>query len=157
MKVIIASNFVTSILVDDEDYFWLNRFPWGIQTDDAGNEYAIYTLPENHKTLRMHREIFSKHNPNISSDVIDHIDGNGLNNQKNNLRPATLNQNNWNRKLSKNNKSGFKGITWNKDAFEVYIGYYGTKIYLGRSKNILEAIALRKAADIKYHGEFARK
>lgn len=48
-------------------------------------------------------------------DLIDHINRNPIDNRIENLREATLSQNNWNSKLSKSNKSGVKGVHWNKN------------------------------------------
>ena len=63
----------------------------------------------------------------------DHIDGDTLNNQKRNLRVCTKSQNQHNRKISSNNKSGFKGVSYNKKnkKWQADIQCNGVKIYLG--------------------------
>lgn len=89
---------------------------------------------------------------------IDHIDGNGLNNQQANLRFATRSQNMANKRVKRNGSSKFKGVCWDKamgkwkacaqkDHTQFHLGYF--------IKEKDAAIAYNKAA-IKIHGEFAR-
>lgn len=89
---------------------------------------------------------------------IDHKDGNPSNNKFDNLREATRSQNNWNSKLAKNNTSGYKGLTLNKQTgkWRARIRCYGKKINLGTFNDKLDAINALKEARIKYHGDFAR-
>lgn len=90
--------------------------------------------------------------------LIDHIDGNGLNNSWSNLRPATRIQNGANSSLSKSNTSGFKGVSFNKR-----IGKWRASISCGRKQISLghfetaedaHAAYLEKAKEL--FGEFAR-
>lgn len=89
---------------------------------------------------------------------IDHKDGDGLNNQRSNLRIATHQQNCGNRRISKNNTSGFKGVRkyrhYNKYVARIRVNYRA--IHLGYFDDpISAAIAYNRAA--KHHfGEFAR-
>jgi len=87
---------------------------------------------------------------------VDHIDGNKLNNKIENLRECTNAQNQYNRKLNKNNTSGVKGVFWDKkrDMWNAQIVRNGKKIYLGLFKSIERAAAAMKAARSEYHGEF---
>lgn len=102
----------------------------------------------------MHRLIM--HCP--KNKQVDHIDGNGLNNQKCNLRIVTQQQNGWNRGTSGKNRSGYKGVCWlkqnrkwlakivvNYDAKS--LGYFNSKKDAARAYNI---------AAKKYFGEFAK-
>src|SRR5271168_1918440 len=75
---------------------------------DDGDYDAVTNYRKNGKntTLRMHVLIFGK--------GADHKDRNGLNNQRSNLRGATQSQNCANHRLSSNNKSGYKGVSWSK-------------------------------------------
>jgi hypothetical protein len=93
-------------LVDDEDYSYLNQFTWRLTTDER------YATREQHKDsvrthISMHREImgFPK------EKIIDHIDQNGLNNQKFNLRLATKSNNAGNGKSHKDSKCKYKGVS----------------------------------------------
>lgn len=89
---------------------------------------------------------------------IDHINGNPSDNRLCNLRECTHSQNMCNRKLNKNNKSGFKGIFWNSQCnkWECVLSLNNKKIYLGRFNDLNDAIStIQKARDL-YHGEFAK-
>ena len=87
----------------------------------------------------------------------DHIDGDGLNNQRDNLRVCTHSQNIMNRGIQKNSTSGFKGITWNKlgRKWQSQIKVNGKYIYLGIFISKLEAYKAYCKACVKYHGEFS--
>jgi hypothetical protein len=90
---------------------------------------------------------------------IDHINGNTLDNRKSNLRVCTTSQNAMNQKLSTRNKSGYKGIFWDKhrNKWRVTIVINGQQTGLGRFNTLEEAIQARKEAVEKYYGEFAYK
>lgn len=100
-------------LVDDEDFNYLNQFRWHVfkckNTLYARRNLWIPGMQKNSCVL-MHREILRA---NIG-EWIDHIDRDGLNNQKSNLRKCTQIENIANSSIKRNNKSGFKGVSWNK-------------------------------------------
>jgi len=99
-------------LVDDEDYENLIDLKWATQKN-AKTSYAIHVFAPNgckKTTLYMHRSILGAK----KGEEIDHIDGNGLNNQKSNLRFVTRRQNQQNRHCIKSSR--FVGVTWNKRA-----------------------------------------
>lgn len=127
-------------LVDDKDYKKLNRFKWcvGVYTDSLS--YAMRSKKKNGRWISccMQKEIIGIIPKNT---VIDHIDGNGLNNQRKNLRIATVSQNGMNRKDNCNNVSGFRGVSYNKKAkkWQSQTMSMGKPIYLGLYKDILEA------------------
>jgi hypothetical protein len=111
----------------------------------------------NGKQYQAHRLIFLMHQGHVPS-MLDHIDGNPLNNRIENLRPANFSTNGCNRKLGINNTSGVKGLTWNKPAGKWqasvkvnkkthYFGYY-------KHKEIAEAVLLM--ARQRLHGEYMR-
>jgi hypothetical protein len=90
----------------------------------------------------------------------DHKFSNGLDNRKSQLRYATHQQNTCNRKLNVNNKSGYKGVSWNRSSskWEVRIRAGGIHIHIGyfKADKLIEAAKAYDAAAIKYHGEYAR-
>jgi hypothetical protein len=90
--------------------------------------------------------------------IIDHKDGDSLNNSERNLRAANYKQNGCNRGLSRTNTSGVKGVYWNKrdECWLAYIGVNGKKIYLGSFDTPIEGAVAYNNAAVKYHGEFAR-
>lgn len=89
-------------------------------------------------------------------ECIDHINCDKDDNRIENLREATITQNNHNVKLSKNNTSGIKGVCWHKKAKKwcATIGVYGKTIYLGLFDDLELAELVINEARLKYHGEF---
>ena len=89
------------------------------------------------KTILLHRLIWAHYYREQPPEVIDHIDRNTLNNSISNLRVATANLNQANRKISRNNTSGFTGVSfvektrkWKAVIYinceQVYLGVYET-------------------------------
>ena len=140
--------------VDDEDFEWLSQWKWKCWLN-RGKPYVIrYTRKRSkNKTSRivfMHREIIK-----TPSDLItDHIDSNGLNNQKSNLRVCNLSQNQRNRKATA--RSGYKGVGMCHTSIRARIKINGNEIVLGYFKTFKEAAIAYNVAAIKYFGEFAR-
>jgi len=98
------------VKVDDEDYISLNQYKW-TGTGAKKYRYAIRTITINKKLyqVRMHRIIM--HAP--TELIIDHINGDTLDNRKSNLRIVTYQQNSSNVRLYSHNKSGYAGVSWN--------------------------------------------
>ena len=88
----------------------------------------------------------------------DHIDGNGLNNSRSNLRIATSTENSCNRQKTSNNKSGFKGVYFDKakEKWLAQIMLLGKTRRLGGYANIEDAAAAYAKASAELHGEFGR-
>jgi hypothetical protein len=89
---------------------------------------------------------------------VDHINGDGLDNRRSNLRQATQATNNRNQAIGVRNNSGYKGVCWHKRAgkwcAQVSVG--GRRIYLGLFVDPTEAARVYDAAAREVHGEFAR-
>ena len=111
----------------------------------------------NNKTYKIHRLIFLIHH-NYLPEEVDHIDGNPLNNKIENLRPAIHSENIRNAKLRKDNKSGEKGVTWDKkrNKWRTACVFNGKQYCAGYYKNISEAIENVRKLRKELHQEFAR-
>jgi len=145
-------------LVDDGDYVQLNSFKWYARCD-GHNWYAErHTSRINGKriNIKMHRIIM-----NAPEGIqVDHRNGDGLYNLRENLRLATNQQNSRNRKKHhKNNKLGIKGVHWNKrdNRFCAQISVDGKIIHLGLFTNLLAAEIAYRKAEVKHFKEFARQ
>lgn len=100
-------------LVDDEDFEWLNRWKWCV--DKGGNTFyaqrRLSTIGGKCHKIKMHHAILGK--PPKSFEV-DHCDGNGLNNQRKNLRFVTRRQNQQNQRNGRKKSSQYPGVYWDK-------------------------------------------
>lgn len=141
--------------VDDEDYDTLIKFKWyPIKRGNTFYAERRKTKNDNHVSTKMHRLIMNITN---SKKHIDHIDRDGLNNQKANLRECDRSQNMCNRNSSKNSTSKYLGVNIHKSTqkWHSQIRNGNKYIYLGLfEKEEDAAIAYNEAAQ-KYHGEFA--
>lgn len=141
--------------VDEVDYDWLSQYCWCVDNPSDGLYYAVRTVGKHPlKKFLMHRVILG------ISDCrkVDHRDGDGLNNQRFNLRPATNSQNNGNQRRPINNKSGFKGVYWNKRMLKWHaqITIFQRRTHIGVFDNKVEAAFAYDAAAREHFGEFAR-
>lgn len=136
-------------LVDDKDFERLSKFKWHAHWDGY-NFYAIRTfrISKNKQgRVRMHQELFEC----PEGMIPDHKDGDGLNNQRENLRPATYQQNNRNRRKKARATSRFKGVSWRSD-----VGKWRVIITLsGKLKSLGSFLTERKAA--RAYDEAARR
>lgn len=142
-------------LVDDEDFEKVSQFKWSALVDkrkkdgSIKNVYAIRGVCTG-KTETMHRFI-------TGNTETDHVDHNGLNNQRQNLRRCTSQQNRCNRVKAGDNTSGYKGVHWCKQtsSWMARIEADNIRLYLGRFSTALEAANAYDAAALKYHKDFA--
>lgn len=175
MKTICLSTKQYS-LVSDEDYEKVNKYKWYGCVKKNGNVYArrkqwirdqdrptIVNHPRKkgekrvvygyYKDISIHRFIMNA----PDNMEVDHINGNTLDNRRENLRLATKNQNMMNAKRRKDAKNPIKGIIYDKknNAFRPFISINGKMRCFKRCKNIEDAIAVRKQAELEYYGNFA--
>ncbi len=143
-------------LVDDEDYEYLNQFNW--QALKARHTWYAHRNGYNkdrHVKIYMHRDILK-----VPVGVnTDHKDGNGLNNQRCNIRIATNAQNQQNQiNLAGGKSSCFKGVCWSKadNKWYVHITVKSRSVRLGSYISEIEAALVYDEAAKEYFGEFAR-
>ncbi|MDP2218517.1 MAG: AP2 domain-containing protein [Methanolobus sp.] len=144
-----------TVLIDDENYDYISQFKWHPR-QCARTCYAIRHVRINgHRTtIAMHQELLNT----PCNMMSDHIDGNGLNNQKKNLRICSIHQNAFNRKVPLTSRSGYKGVCWHKLAKKwiAQIKHNYRMRHLGyHSSRELAAMAYNNAA-VELFGEFAR-
>ncbi|MCK9599485.1 MAG: HNH endonuclease [Sphaerochaeta sp.] len=140
-------------LVDDEDYEWLGRWKWSIMEVAGGKFYAARQVRGDKVVcILMHRVIV-----NTPIDMhTDHVDGNGLNNQRANLRICTPSQNQANRRNQTGGSSVFKGVTWEKGKWRARIYPDGEKVSLGGFREEQQAAKAYNDAALLFYGGFAR-
>lgn len=143
--------------VDDEDYDWLNQWKWSYRN----NGYAIraqhvgmFNGKQKQQMIRLHRFIMSA--PHGMS--VDHINGDGLDNRRCNLRICTHSQNHMNSKSRNGSSSKYKGVTWLKKENKWWARIKVDGVYLSLGKFVCEedaGLAYNVAAE-KHYGQFSR-
>ncbi|MGU7923375.1 HNH endonuclease [Streptococcus suis] len=130
-----------------EDWELVTKWSWSV--DPRG--YLAATVNNCHKTLHNYLMNPSK------GFVVDHVNGNKLDNRRTNLRICTPHQNSFNSCVSKNNKLGVKGVSLTPHGrYRARIMVNRKEIRLGHFEKIEDAITARKKAEKKYFGEYAR-
>ncbi len=140
-------------VVDVADYEQLSKYRWSWLKTHGANGYARRC--EGNKTILMHRQILKA----PKGMMVDHIDGNGLNNRRSNLRLCTPQQNQCNRCVSRaRQKQGlFKGVHHRTDSGKpcARITHRGKTLCLGVFDTDVEAAKAYDRKAIELHGEFA--
>jgi hypothetical protein len=137
-------------LVDAEDYERLARHRWHAEEPKPGVYYAARR--EGATLIYMHRETLG-----LDVTVVDHRNGNGLDNRRANLRLATVSLNNCNARKRATARAPFKGVDWHRGAWRVRITPPGGRqITLGHFVDVLEAALVYDAAARRLFGPFAR-
>lgn len=141
-------------IVDDADYEWLSQWRWCLLATSKGKIYATRRDVHTNKFILMHRAILDAP-PGME---VDHINGNTLDNRRENLRLVTHAQNCLNMRKKRTSKSPYKGITWNEhnQKWIAAIRINGRHTYLGSFLTPEAAHAAYAEASRKYHGAFSR-
>lgn len=141
MKTIELSQGYEAV-VDDDDYELLKLIPWHYKAGHKYTSYACHRGPRGSKGYYMHRLVMREALRNNPDMLIDHINGNGLDNRKENLRLATPAQNNLNRRKQSNNTTGHTGVCYCKRTQKYKVHFRGQG--RGYFKNLNDAVAWRK-------------
>jgi|SRR5580658_3470180 hypothetical protein len=141
-------------LVNDEDFDYLNQWTWTTYISRSGIPYVgrRQRMVEKSVTVYLHRDILKLQ----KGEYGDHINGNTLDNRRDNLRKATSSQNGYNKNIRKDNSTGFKGVLPVRDKFIANIKVGPNRIHLGTFSTPKEAGKAYDEAAIKYFGEFAK-
>lgn len=150
MKEITLHNGMVAI-VDDQDYERVSAHHWSAKKSRK-TWYAFRTVLTQPRTVFMHRVILDA----PTGTQVDHRDGNGLNNRRENIRLATHGQNMTNRETRRVNTSGYKGVVLRNGRWLAQIKH--NKRYYGLGLHD-DPVAAAKAYDkkaIELHGQFAK-
>ncbi len=142
-------------IVDADDYEWLNQWKWCVHGKRIRYAHRGAWTGKKVVSIQMHRIVLNLH-PGDGT-IVDHINRDGRDNRKSNLRIVPQSINAFNCKLSDRNSTGYRGVTWHKrdkiwwaqirvDTIIHYLGSY--------SNAISAAIAFDKAA-VGYRGKNA--
>jgi hypothetical protein len=145
MKYISIENSDKPLIVDDEDFEIVKGYKWHLHKN-----YIRFTKKPQ---LAIHRLIMGAK----KGQSIDHINGDFFDNRRCNLRFATKQQNNWNKRINPKNKTGAIGVYWSKDAskYRARIGFNGKTINLGYFETVEDARDAYIEASNKYFGDYS--
>ena len=139
-------------LVDDDDYHLVSRIKWSfVKVRPPKQVYARGLDKSTGKLVYMHRLIMGVTSRGIH---IDHINGNTLDNRRENLRECTITENNRNRGKMKGSNT-FKGVLKRFNKWAAAIKVDNKSIRLGSFHTEREAAIAYNEAALRYHGEFA--
>lgn len=136
-------------LIDLEDVEACMKHKWHLKRTEWNTDYV-----KNANNLMLHRFLLNVQDKNL---VVDHINHNGLDNRKSNLRICNISQNGMNKVRPKNNSSGHIGVSWDKSRgkWMAHIKLNGKGKNLGRFDTFEEAVEAREAAEQEYFKEYA--
>jgi len=143
-------------IVDPEDYERLAKYKWFAIRYERGY-YAVRAARDSkgrQRNVRMHREIMGE----PKGKIIDHINHNGLDNRKANLRFVTRQQNSWNKRKQRGGcSSKYKGVTWSKRSgkWQTRITYNGKSILIGYFDDEQAAAEAYDGKAAELYGEYA--
>jgi HNH endonuclease len=156
---ILTQDYLKSIFeYKDGELFWKISKKGISKNKKCGylNNRGYYMVGLNNKDYGVHRIIYFMFN-GYFPEFVDHKDGNKFNNKIENLRPATMRENNLNVKTKISNTSRYKNVCWNKEKqkWHVKIRHDGKNKHFGYYYDIEIAKFIAETMRNKYHGKFA--
>lgn len=147
-----ASNNDMKFIFDKDDFELIKQYTWF--EDNRYIKTNVKNVDTNrYSVIKLHRLIMGVVDKNI---FVDHINGDTLNNRKNNLRLVTEHQNAMNTKISKANRLGCKGVTQVKSGkYVARIRYNNQGIHIGTFDTLEEAIEARRLKENELYGDFS--
>lgn len=138
-------------LVDDDQYERIAACKWYAAVQP---NYVYAARCSNKRIVWMHRVILDAR----LGENVDHVDGDGLNNQRSNLRLATRSQNQQNQRKKSPASSRFKGVSWNKGnrKWESNIQHHHVRSHLGSFTSEVDAAKAYDSMAYRLFGEFAK-
>jgi hypothetical protein len=138
-------------IVDDKDYGWLSKNKWHAVKGCGSMWYA--SRRKDHKSIRMHRVITQA----IEGELVDHINRDGLDNRRANLRLCSHAENIRNRPATSKNSSGFKGVYWSKqrEKWKAVVCFEKKAYQIGYFSDKMEAARAYDEKARALHGDFA--
>lgn len=154
MELKLTNGHVT--IIDDDDFEKVSKYRWCANKMGKNKIYAcrsIYVEKGKTKVISLHRFILGVEDSQLQ---IDHINGDSLDNRKENLRVCTGVENRLNRNKTVQNTSGYKGVfkTYN-NRWRAQIGWKNKKLYLGSYKTKEEAALAYNKKAVELFGEYA--
>jgi hypothetical protein len=138
--------------VDDNDLEMVSKFRWYAFCPKGASYAMTQDLPNGQKRVFLHRLIMGA----AKGVVVDHINGDGLDNRRANLRIASYAQNSWNSRRVNRPKAGFRGVTLRSGKYLGLIRVHGSTLTTAAYDTPEEAATARDALARLHHGEFAR-
>lgn len=136
-------------------FIWRQSRKGTKKTDVVGckQKNGYLQIRVNSKLYKAHRLVWLYVYGYFPKNQIDHINHNKVDNRINNLREVTSQENHKNRKINKNNKSGFNGVYWDnkRNKWIAIVQANKKRNYLGHFTNKNDAIKVRKKANIEYN------
>ena len=146
---------IGQFIIDTEDIERIKYHKWRMS-----HGHVVTGLPAKHNQRDLSWVVLKlDKNSSISNKVVDHINGNPLDNRKINLRICSQGQNILNKSFMSNNTSGFIGVSYkkDKDRYDPEIRINGKRCHLGYTKNIIEAVYARLYAEKIVFQKYANK
>lgn len=157
MSLIKLSNSKLEVIVDDDIADYINQEVWKLHSSGYACRMQYFGHRGLVKTVFLHRIV----NQTPDDQLTDHINHDKLDNRRENLRAVSHQENMANREINSNNKSGYKGVHWNKHAQRVKrwnaaIGNIGKAMTIGNYHTPEEAALAYDCAAIQLRGDFAK-